>query len=115
MSQYKLVDMVGGQSSTTEPQRNAFIAGADTESKPDGDKKNESKERKRSSRGKPGVSTQEEGDADSSSKADRRAKKPCAICGSTKHWTDNCPELKELVAARKAEKAERRQREGTIQ
>ena len=106
VSQYKMVDMVGGASSTTEPQRTTvFVAASDAEGKPEQDKKNESKERKRSSRGKQGASTQEEGEADSSPKGAQRAKKPCSICGSTRHWTDNFPERKEIVAAQKAEKA----------
>ena len=115
VSQYKMVDMVGGASSTTEPQRTTvFVAASDIEGKPDQDKKNESKERRRSGRGKQGASTQEEGDADSSTRVDRRPKKPCVVCGSTRHWTDSCPELKEVVAARKAEKAaEEAEEQGT--
>jgi hypothetical protein len=97
---HKLIDMIGEQSSTTEPHGAVFIAATDTEGKSDGDKRNNSKERKRSSRGKQGASsTQEEGEAGSSPKADRRAEKPYMICGSTRHWTENCPELKEVVAA----------------
>ena len=105
VSQYKMVDAVG-VSTSTEPTRTAFVTVSE-EAKTERDKKNESKERRLSNREKDSVSTQEEGADDSSQKPSRRAKKPCAICGSTKHWTDNCPELKEAVAGRRGSRGSR--------
>ena len=83
---------------------NIFVATSYGEG--ENDAKGNKKERKKAgNHAKRDDITQEDiGEEDRSSEQDRRSRRN-KLCKSTKHWTDACPDLAEIVAAYKAGKA----------